>query len=814
MGSKFSKAGRKRATQLATTLMAAGTVCATGAQDVVPLPSEVFGQGAPTANPVIDLTDRMIAAAGNSLQPQIPETLTINNQGGEILYDNEKQKLTYKGSGSPVELITDAGLDVDAAELTADMSASQAILTGPLTVYQGESLTLAERGVYDWKKERLDVYGVKAKVSGLLVRGSHIEYAKDDEGKNFMRIHDAYVSADDAQVPDTWVGAGELTVYPGDYGRVTRLSIASGEYDIPIPIVGWISFSHSLNPQEGYLPNLGSKSVWGTYLLNSYGFLLGNRRVEGAMPVADYVLTAHADYRTRRGFATGLDLEDVEMAEKYSMMTGIATYFAYDEAPMINPTTEDREHTDHQRYRIAMSTLWDLPSPSIDTAAKWTLGTNVDVLSDRYMLRDFFEDISRENDKPDNTIRLVRKDTKSQTMVLTRFAPNDYYSTDERAELSYYRVRSSIGRTGISYETRNSFGIMRQYVPFHERQSYKQALENIEDQERRDYYKRLLNTNAYARANSTHEFTTQLNILKFLNITPKAGVGYSGYYGVDEVGADNRFLGFVGVDANIKFHKRYDSFNIPSLGFKGLTHVIKPYTTLSHCNISSSNPGVPQIDMWSNEFGTATSNPMELDLMGFTGIDSWGTWSVWRIGMQNTLTTTIDGERHSLFNWNVFIDYNEENPTSTNQFSNLYSLVTFRPAERFYLRLETQTPTIKNGDEFKQVNASVTFQPFAAFEARVGYRSILDHPIQYDAEQVYIKTNLRINEKYTFACQWNWDIENKRLPIQQYSLFRKSGTWYVGGTLFMRNNGGKKETGFGISFTVGETGTSLPISFF
>ena len=31
--------------------------------------------------------------------------------------------------------------------------------------------------------------------------------------------------------------------------------------------------------------------------------------------------------------------------------------------------------------------------------------------------------------------------------------------------------------------------------------------------------------------------------------------------------------------------------------------------------------------------------------------------------------------------------------------------------------------------------------------------------------------------------------------------------------LFGRDNGGKRETGFGISFTLSETGTALPINF-
>lgn len=778
---------------------------------LVPLPEDVFE--ASTPNPVIDLADRMISSTGNSLAPTVPDTLTIENEGGDVSIDAENHSLLYSGGGNPVHLLTDEGLDVEASLIRVNLDTHTATLEGPLTVYQGESLTRASSGVYNWESQELDIQDVRTKVNGLLVRGSRIEYRKDAQEKTFLRIHDAYVSTEDIQTPSTWVGTGELTVYPGDYGRLTRLSIASGGTDIPVPILGWFSFSHSLNPQEGYMPQPGTKSTWGAYLLNRYGFLLGNRRVEGGIPVADYILTGHADYRSRRGWATGFDLEDVVMKKRYHDMTGLSVYYVDDRDPMINPTDTPRKPTKHDRYRIAMQALWQTPETS-PRDVRWSLATNINVLSDQYMLRDFMEEECRTNDKPDNTVRLERRDRRSQTMLLTRFAPNDFYTTDERAELSYYRVRTTIGQTRISYETRNSFAAMRQDIPALVYTEYRYQLANLRDSDLKSYYERLLNTNSYLRLNSTHEFTTSFNIWRFLNVTPKTGFGYSGYYDVAGVGADNRYLGYLGCDFDIKFHRAFEHFRIPALGMKGLTHIIRPYASFSHCSISSSNELVPRVDTWSSTFGNSTINPMSLDLMGFTGIDGWGQWTVWRMGAQNVVSTTIDGEPHIVLNWNAFIDYNVENPNTGRRFSNLYSLLHFSPTERLRLTLETQTPTIREGDGFSQYNTSLSYQPFAWLEGIVGHRYIRNHPVQADASQVYIQSNLRLNERHTLAGRWYWDMEEKRVPIQQYSLFRKSGVWYIGATFFLRDNGGKKETGFGLSFTLGETGTAFPVKFF
>lgn len=774
----------------------------------MPLPEEAI-----STNPVIDLTDKAIRATGDMMMPSMPEKMTIENEGGEILYDNNNRTITYKGKGKPVRLRTDSGVDVQAQSVKVNLDKKTAELQGPLTVYLGETLTKADSGVYDWSNMRVDIHNVRAKVSGIIVRGTRVVYDKDKEGKQYMQITDAYVSTDDSQDPDTWVGAGELTIYPGDYGRVTRLSVAGGGHDVAIPIIGWFSFSHSLNPREGYLPHPGAKSIWGAYLLNQYGFLLGNRRVKNSIPTADYLLTTHLDYRTRRGIATGVDLESMEMGKKYRDMTGLRIYYAADSDPMINPSETPRDATNHNRYSVKLSTLWDVPAPGADTAA-WTLGTNVEVLSDQYMLRDFFEDEGHINERPDNTVRLTRRDTRSETMLWTRFAPNDYYTSDERVELTYYRARTAIGNTGITYETRNSFGMMRQEIPPHEMFMYRAALQDSTDPSIRNYYMRMMNTSAYLRANSTHEFTANVKAFGFLNITPKVGVGYSGYYGVEGVGADNRFIGYGAVDISFKLHKSMPNFTLPYLGYKGLTHVVRPYTTLSHCNISSADPLVPRIDNWSTLYGNSTSSPMCLDLMGFSGIDGWGTWTIWRVGMQNTLTTTVDGEARTILNWDVFIDINEENPNSSGRFSNLFSHLSLQPTRRMSIHLETQTPTIKDGDGFSQYNTYVAYQPTSYLEGIVGHRAINNHPIQQDSSQVYAQANLRFNERYSMAFRWNWDIENGNLPIQQYSIFRKTGAWYTGATLFLRDNGGKKETGFGISFTLGETGSALPINFF
>ena len=802
----------KRHAKLTLALVLGGLtqVSAHGA-DLVPLPEDLFN-GKDDVNPIMDITNRTVSGLGKQA-PEVPDTLQVTNEGGTISYDQDKNIFRYEaGEGTALRLRTDEGSDIHTPALEARLDSGDAILSGPVTLYQDDVLVRGEDGgFYNWKEKKTAVNKVRIKVNGLMVRGSRIEYATDSEGKEYIKVSDAYVTTEDVQKPTTWIGTGNLTIYPGDYGEVSRLSIATGDHEMTIPILGWFTFSHSLNPREGYLPGAGTRSHWGAYLENSYGILFGNRRVDGIMPTADYLATLHLDVRTRRGVATGLDLEDIGMTKKHKDMTGFVSYFAKDRNSTINPVEKERLPVNDNRYYYSLKALWDI-TPSADVHADWQLSSNINVASDRYMLRDFLPDISRTNDKPDNTVRIVRRTDSTQSMVYTRFAPNDYYMTDERIEASFYRVRTAIGNTGINYETNNSACIMQQYLPHDVKAQYKARLDRLKDGAMKEYYTRLLNTDSFFRVNSTHEFTTNLTACKFLNIAPKAGGAYTGYYDVGGVGSDNRFLGYFGCDFNMKFHSTYPNFKYKNFGLQGLTHIIQPYANYSRGSISSSNDLVPQIDVWSSTKSGSTTSPIPLDLCGFAGLDGWGNWNIWRLGMKNTLTSHVDGETIKLLTWDTFCDYNADNPNSEYDFSSLYNIVRFQPSKRFEFNVTTQTPTVNNGEGFWQYSIGARVIPADWLETYISYRAISDHPIQEDSGQFHLRTNVRLNEKYTFSVQLYYEEDEGRFPIQQYSIFRHAGAWYIGATVFLRDNGGKKEQGFGISFTLGETGTALPIN--
>lgn len=797
-------------TQVLCTLLLAGV---SHAEDLMPLPEDIH-TASDKVNPVIGLADKLIGSTGEAaVSTELPDLVNVESEGAAIEYNQEKNTLSYGGTEKPIILHADTGAEVSMKGMSADLNNHVATMQGPLTLCRQEMMVRANgNGIYNWQENSITLEGIRAKINGLIIRGSSVEYKKDEKGDPYVVIHDAYVSTEDVEKPSSWVGTGTLTIHPGDSGTISRLSVAGSDHDMAVPVFGWFEFSHSLNPREGYMPKPGSKSIWGAYLLNSYGILLGNRRTHGFMPTADYVATLHADYRARRGGAVGLDFENMEKSKDHKIT--LETYYVNDADPNINPLNRPRQEIDKERYRVALTADWDVTPDDYKRNEKWKLAANVNLLSDRYILRDFFEEIYRTSDKPDNTVRFTRRTPLTQSMLYGRFAPNNFYMTDERVEGSFYRVRTPVGKTGISYETNNSASYMRQYLPVEQKAMYQEKLDNLADENLREYYRRMMNADSFIRINTTHEFSASHKVLGFLNITPKVGGGYSGYYDVGGVGSDNRFLGYAGCDFDFKLNRTYNNFSYKRLGLSGLTHIIHPYTSFSHTSISSSNELVPKIDSWSSMMGNSTSCPMPLDLCGFTGIDGWGAWDIWRIGLQNVFNSEVDGEHVQVLNWNSFFDLNPENPNTDRKYSNLYTYITFRPSERLHITVDSQTPSIGKGENFYQHRFTIAYQPVAWWEGRVSYTSIKDHPVQKDAEQIQVHSNLRINEKYTVSGRWHWNFRYHRMPIQQYSVFRNSGAWYIGATFYIRDNGGRKEEGFGISFTLGETGTAMPIDLY
>ncbi len=784
----------------------------------MPLPEDVFPrERQPRMKPIILGESASRGSASPTLPPlvssDIPDNISIESSDAQLMMRAHDQSVRYESANRPIKITTDTGSEFQSRLIDVNMEKGIFQLHDDLTIYTNNSLIRAGAAEFDWKAEEGSFSDIRVKTFDILIQAKKGSYLTDEKGVKYMKLEHASFSTHDIKDPSFWLGFEEMIVYPGDRIKAKGLSVGGENGLSRVPLLSYIPINHSLNPKEGYLPLPGSRSIWGLYLLNRYGILLGNRRVEDFMPTADYILINKLDYRERRGFGIGIDIEQESHTKKFKAATGLSLYYTDDKDSQHNPTSLPRPHIDSQRYRIAYQDIWEIPA-LYDSGSQWVVKSNINILSDSRFLSDFEEELSKNNDKPDNTVAVVKRDSYSESSAFLRFDPNNYYTTDERIEMSYYRARQPIKHSPISYETRNSISYMRQRVSLDERLFYEQQLKQVTDSSARDYYTRLLNEDSYLRISSIHELTTSFKIAKIFNVVPKLGLAYNGYYGFQDLADDTRFSAYFATDISMKMQRHFSSVQSNYFKIDGLTHIFQPYVSYSYQSLSSSDPLVPQVNAWTTSVGNSASIPMPLDLNGYSGADGWNDWSTVRIGFQNYLTTKYDGEVRRLLRWNTFFNINLMNSDRLGEYSNLYSVLELKPSERLHIESDIQVPIIASDDDYMATTHTVSYQALRWLEVELGHRYNSNDALQYESQQFNWRLNMRISENYSFSSNMYVDMSLDSIPLQQYSIFRNMGAWHMGGTLFFRDNGGVKETGFGISFSLIETGMSAPINFF
>ena len=436
---------------------------------------------------------------------------------------------------------------------------------------------------------------------------------------------------------------------------------------------------------------------------------------------------------------------------------------------------------------------------------------NVNMLSDEYMLRDFYPEIYQRNSSPDNTVLLSRTDDTHDFSLLHRFVPNNFYIADQRTELSYERVKSPIFRSPVMYESRTSFAFLKQYVPSFMRTDLRDLVDRLDPgSPAYDYWARMLMTDGYSRFHTFHEFSASHKIMGFLNLTPKLGGGYTGYYDTGDNKPLNQGIFYAGADADFKFSRRYSSVYSDSLGLNGMNHIVQPHFTLAYVKTNTLHELYPQIDG-----ETPTTNPLSLSMGRYTEIDSLSTGLVFRYGLRNMLMTSRDANSHRWFSWDVFMDAYLYDPVDQRDFSNLFSFMRWNPVPWMEFRSEMQAPLLGKDkvSGCREYNNSLRFMPWRSTEISVGHRYLNQHALLEDNSQLDLRILQRFSEAWAFSGKWRFSLLDGKLDIQEYNVYHNMGSWYLGVGAFVRKNGGRNEFGLGISFTIQETGDHMPVKF-
>lgn len=671
------------------------------------------------------------------------------------------------------------------------------LLIGNARIYSPQGFFSGQRAVYNLETKQLRTLDFSGEFFPLRFRtlSVHAPSLRD------IRATDALLTADDSSSPSFRIRSRTVRIYPNDRIVFLNSTLYWGE----VPIL-WLPYLYSNLDELGFSFLPGYQSQWGAFLLTSYGFPL----TESDELLGKVLL----DYRTERGLALGFNAR-LQFGPNNRDQGTFESYYAWDQKPSLGPT-DTRPSTitpNHDRYRVAWQQILYLTDEIFAKA-------DINVLSDRYILEDFFPALNRTNPQPDTNIALTRLAQGYSLDLLTRFQVNDFQQTTERLpEFTWSVPRTQFFSLPVYYSAETSAGYLRRLFP---EEQAKLGFQNFDT----------------FRLDTLHQLTLPTRLFGWWNWAATAGFritfyNKSGTFSdtpphfaetpagpvltrpafasfnepitvqssplnlptpkLDEKDAVLRPIFHFNVEQSFKLSRTFERLQARWLGLDGLRHILQPYTLASFV----LNAGAPPEDILPFDRIVPSTQLLPLTFSQFTAIDSLDTWAIFRLGFRNTLQTRRSNSTFEWVNLDTFLDVNIENPYSNSHVSNLFNLLSFNPVPWLTLALRSQLPLVSEG--FSELDWRVYYQPIRELSLGFGMAILEDNPFFQNSNQITLSAFWRANDHWSLSAYGQYDVTNDILLYQRYMLHRDLSSWIasIGGQIVNNLNG---DTNYGLVF--------------
>ena len=673
--------------------------------------------------------------------------------------------------------IGDVDIYADSAEYNT--STHEVHVQGNVRIYRGFEFYVGDSGTYNTETKAIGAANLRTVDTPFFVSGEKLSTI----GEHARLVEKATFTTHDSSKPDFQIRATSVRIYENDRVILKNATFYIGK----VPVFYWPYIYQSLDDSFSFVISPAYTSSWGPTLLGRVTF-----------PIVKNVKAAlRLDYRVRRGPAIGFE-PDIVYGKNNSSFAKIRTYFALDQNPTINRTSLPRGSVPDQRYRLSLQDRTDFTSDISGFAT-------VTKLSDRFLLQDFFQSEFRLDPQPDNVIALSKYDPGYTLTAYTRFQANDFYEVTERLpEIALDIKRQSVFGSPIFYEGESTAGFLRRTFadpsPF---QDY-------------DVF----------RVDTFHQFLYPNTYFGWLSIVPRAGFRATYYSETRDLsnvilppslnplvpdflvpnptlarpllpGGDRlRTIVNAGVEASFKISRTWEQIQDRTFGLDGLRHIIQPFVNFSYVTGDNLSPAeILQFDRF-----VPSTRLRPIDFPQFTTIDSLDNWSIARIGVRNRLQTRRDDGTLNWLELETYFDVNFDNPYNRSDFSNLFNNLTFRPLPWINLVINSQLPLLSDG--FTEVNTAVRIQPMANLQLSLGHRYLNENPFFANSSLYTLGAYYRIDDNWAAGFAGQYEGSTGFVEEQRYTLYRDLTSWVGSIGAIIRNNGGVKEYGVLISFTL------------
>jgi LPS-assembly protein len=662
-----------------------------------------------------------------------------------------------------------------------DSSKRTVLLKGHVRIYRGVSLYTGETAIYNLDTKAINAESMRTGTYPYLISGQTVTSTSDDEYK----VKNGSFTTHDSEKPDFHLNAQTIRIYPDDRVVLKNVTFYVGQ----IPVFWWPYLYQSLDRSFSYSIVPAYLSSWGPSLLGQITFPMGEKITS----------TVKLDYRSRRGVALGFDSE-IRYGKDENSLAKFTSYFLQDQNPDLNRTSLPRNGTPTSRYRLS---LQDRTQITEDLKAT----VDITKLSDGFVLQDFFPAEFRVNPEPDNVVALTKTSPFYTLTAYGRFALNTFFETTERLpELALDIKRHGLFGGPIFYEGETSVAELRRNFP---------ANSIFEDY------------NGF-RIDSFHQLTYPNTYFGFLALVPRVGFRETYYSDTRTLnpslfaptippnpfdpefplpnpvtglpntndGAVWRSIFNAGLEGSFKISREWDDVQTRALGLDGLRHVIQPFANFSY--VSSPNVDPATILQFDRIQPSTKLNP--IDFPQYTSIDAIDNWTIARIGVRNRLQTRRDDLTVSWLELETFVDVNFDNPFDKTQYSNVFNTLSFTPVPWATLVIESQLPLLDKG--FTEVNTSISFKPTANTQLTLSHRYLQGNPFFLDSSLFTVGGYYRINDNWGFSFLEQYEANTNIVEQQRYSVYRDLTSWVASLGAIIQNNGGVKQYGVLLNFTL------------
>ncbi|MCB1203908.1 MAG: LPS-assembly protein LptD [Verrucomicrobiae bacterium] len=674
-------------------------------------------------------------------------------------------------------LVKYGDVTIQADQIEFHQSSGNIFARDNVRIFKDGQVVDAEEIIYNINTGEMTTSNLKSALEPIYYSSNDVQ--RPEEGtEGPITMLDSYFTTHDSATPNYHIKVKKLEVYPDDKIIMHGAKLYMGN----TPVFWFPYFVQPMDAELGYYFTPGWNSAWGGFLLNRYGFMIGE----------NHHAQAHLDFRSERGLAGGVEFFDRKFKNNDNIGR-LNLYYASDNEPTLSFNGRDRrDKTSSDRYRINFQHRVYLPGSDDET---FYLDFDINKLSDAFLYEDFFPSEFRIDPKPDNVVNLNKLFEQGEISLTGRFQLNEFFQTDTRSpELAIDIIRTPIGDTGFFYDGLTSYGLID---------------EELDDD---SILAGMVDPSGFNRFHSYHEFLFPIQLGGILNVVPRAGAGYTNYssFDIPGLGSLDRTTLHAGVDFSFKMSKKSPEIVNRALGINGLLHVVRPYMNFSYVSTDDLTGRFSPIDRF-----TPTTRLRPIDMPLFTSLDDIRDWQIIRSGVSNRWYTKRNGASYEWLALNNYFDTYLEDPEFNRDFSNFFTDVEWRPLPWLTASTTTQLPLFDGAMDFTELSSSVTFMPTDWFEIGIRHYFINDHPFFQDSDLYTLATYTRLSDNWGFSTEHRYESDDGTLEYQQYSIHRDLASWTASlGGIIRDNRDRENEYGVILSLTLKAfPKVSLPVDF-